>query len=88
MQLKNCVVTFDAMNTQKNTAKVVVDKKGHYVGGLKANQQLFYAEVDLFFSDKELTRIRNKGTHFRSYTEKSHNRIETRSYYMTTNIKY
>ena len=88
MQLKNCVVTFDAMNTQKDTMKVVVDKKGHYVGGLKANQQLFYAEVDLFFSDKELTRIRNKGTYFRSYTEKSHNRIETRSYYMTTNIKW
>jgi predicted transposase YbfD/YdcC len=86
MQIKNCVITFDAMNTQKETIKVIADGKGDYVGGLKGNQQLFYKEVILFFSDDELDRIKKKGKHFRTYTEKAHNRIETRSYYMTTDI--
>ena len=86
--LKNCVVTFDAMNTQKDTADVIIGGGGHYVGGLKGNQQLFYEEVALFFSYEELMDIKGKGKHFRSYTEKAHNRIEKRSYYMTTDIKW
>jgi len=88
MCLKDCVVTFDAMNTQKDTVAVIADGKGHYVGGLKGNQQLFYEEVVLFFSDDELSSIAKKENHFRSFTEKSHNRIEKRSYYMTTDIKW
>ncbi len=88
MSLKDCVVTFDAMNTQKDTVSVITDGKGHYVGGLKGSQQLFYEEVVLFFSDDELSSIAKKEKHFRSYTEKSRNRIEKRSYYMTTDIKW
>jgi len=88
MQLKNCVVTFDAINTQKGTVEIVVGQKGHYVGGLKGNQQLFHEEVGLFFSEEELARIRQKKDKYRTYTEKAHNRIETRSYYMTVDIKW
>ena len=88
MQLKNCVVTFDAMNTQKDTVKVIIDGKGNYVGGLKGNHQLFYEEVALLFSADELKRIKAKKGHFCTYTEKAHNRIEKRSYYMATDIKW
>jgi predicted transposase YbfD/YdcC len=88
MQLKNCVVTFDAMNTQRGTVEVVVGQKGHYVGGLKGNQHLFHEEVGLFFSNEELASIRQKKDNYRTYTEKAHNRIETRSYYMTVDIKW
>ena len=88
MQLKNTVVTFDAMNTQRDTVKVTTDGKGHYVGGLKGNQQLFYEEVVMFFSEEELDSIRRKKTCFRAYKEQAHNRIETRSYYMTTDIEW
>ena len=88
MNLKNCVVTFDAMNTQKDTVGAIIDGGGHYVGGLKGNQQLFHEEVALFFSDEELAGIMKKEKYFRCYTEKAHNRIEKRSYYMSTNIKW
>ncbi|MCL2107682.1 MAG: ISAs1 family transposase [Oscillospiraceae bacterium] len=88
MNLKNCVVTFDALNTQRGTVDVIAGGGGHYVGGLKGNHQLFHDEVALFFSDEELANIRKKGKYFRSYTEKAHNRIEKRSYYMTTDIKW
>ena len=88
MQLKNCVVTFDAMNTQKETVGVIHGGKGDYVGGLKGNQQTFYNEVVLFFSEDELKDIEQKGKYYRSYIEKSHNRIEKRTYYMTTKIKW
>jgi len=88
MNLKNCVVTFDAMNTQRDTASVIAGGGGHYVGGLKGNQPLMLEEVALFFSDEELGNIMKKGKHFRSYTEKAHNRMEKRSYYMSTDINW
>jgi predicted transposase YbfD/YdcC len=88
MCLKNCVVTFDAMNTQKDTVGVIAGGGGHYVGGLKGNQHLFHEEVALFFSEEELAGIEKKGKCFREYIEKAHNRIEKRRYYMTTDIKW
>jgi len=88
MQLKDCIVTFDALNTQKETVKIIAERKGDYVGGLKGNQQLFHKEVVELFSDSELDSIRKKEKYYRSYSEKAHNRIEKRSYYMTTDIKW
>lgn len=88
MQLKNCVVTFDAMNTQKDTVAVIIEGGGDYVGGLKGNHQLFHSEVELFFSDEVLADIRKRQKFFCEYTEPAHNRIEKRSYYMSTDIKW
>jgi predicted transposase YbfD/YdcC len=88
MNLNNCVVTFDAMNTQKDTVDIIIGGGGHYVGGLKGNQQLFHEEVALFFSDEELMDIMKKEKYFRSYTEKAHNRLEKRSYFMTSKIDW
>jgi len=88
MQLKGCVITFDALNTQRDTVKIINEGKGHYVGGLKGNQHLFYEEVVLFFSEEELASIKEKDKYFRTYIEKAHNRIERRSYYMTTDIQW
>jgi len=88
MQLKDCIVTFDAMNTQKETVKIIADNNGDYVGGLKGNQQLFHKEVIEFFSDSELASIREKKEYYRSYSEKAHNRVEKRSYYMTSDVKW
>ena len=88
MNLKNCVVTFDAMNTQKGTVEIIIAGGGHYVGGLKGNHQLMHEEVALLFSDDELEGIMKKEKCFRSYTEKAHNRLEKRSYYMSTDVKW
>ena len=88
MNLINCVVTFDAMNTQRDTISAIIGGGGHYVGGLKGNQKLFFEEVALFFSDDELMNIKSQKEYFLSYKEKAHNRLEKRSYYMTTDIKW
>jgi len=38
INLKNTVVTFDAMHLQTKTIEIIVQAKGDYVGGLKGNQ--------------------------------------------------
>jgi predicted transposase YbfD/YdcC len=47
INLAGRVVTADAMHTQKNAARLVVGKKGHYIFGVKENQpKLWNAAVD------------------------------------------
>ena len=37
LDLKNCIVTSDVLNTQKETVKSIIKKNGDYVLALKAN---------------------------------------------------
>ena len=50
MNLKDAVVTFDAMNMQTETVKIISDRKGDWLGGLKGNQGLTEAWCVDFFT--------------------------------------
>lgn len=87
LDLKNTIVTVDALNTQKNTVKVVIQGQGDYVFALKENQKNFYREIKLYFEDKEeLERIKKEN--YTKETEKSHSKIIIREYYITNDIKW
>jgi predicted transposase YbfD/YdcC len=50
--IKGCIVTIDAMGTQKKiAAKIVKDNQADYVLNLKGNQETLYQEVAEYFSD-------------------------------------
>lgn len=51
LDLKNCIVTADALNTQKETVKSIIKKNGDYVLALKGNQKNFYNERKEYFLD-------------------------------------
>jgi len=90
LDLKNAIVTFDALNTQKKTIGIIAsdEKKGDYVAALKENHPLFYQEVDLYFTKKKLEGIANKGICFHSTSERAHSQLEVRNYYLTTDVKW
>jgi predicted transposase YbfD/YdcC len=88
MQLKGCVVTFDAMNTQKDTVAAVREKKGEYVAGLKGNHETMHDEAVLYFSDEVLKSIEKDSTKCVTSTEKAHNKIEKRRYCLSSDIKW
>ena len=49
LELNGCIVTIDSMGCQRAIAKQIIDQKGDYVLGLKANQgALFEAVADFF----------------------------------------
>ncbi len=56
MDLKDTIVTADAMNCQKDTAAAVINAGGDYVLALKGNQQLFYEEITAIRLDHRLCR--------------------------------
>lgn len=81
LDLKRCIVTFDALHTQKETIAIIAGRKGDYVGGLKGNQSGMLEAVRSVFTDSKKEQVKKKGKDFYETSEKSHNQIEIRRFY-------
>lgn len=80
LDVGNCIVTVDAMSCQKDIAQKIAEKKADYVLALKENHPVLCADVRLYFSDFEAQKHVTK--------EKGHGRIETREYWLETDISW
>ena len=83
MDLKDTIVTADAMNCQKDTAAAVIGAKGDYVLALKGNQPLFYEEVRGFFDAECTAGLRGREGCYRKTAEPEHGGVAIREYYIT-----
>lgn len=89
LNLKGVICTWDALNTQKENVKAVIENGGDYCVALKANQGNFYTNVQDYFDDDKLLVIESGYEGSYSLTrEKSHSQIITYQYYQTENIKW
>ena len=68
--IKGAIITIDAMGCQKAIAKKIIEKKAHYIFGLKGNQGNLLENVSIYFEDKK-----NIYDYFEE-TDKGHGRIE------------
>jgi predicted transposase YbfD/YdcC len=82
LELKGCIVTIDAMGCQKDIAKKIIKAEADYVFGLKGNQETLHEDVQLYFQDGIESLSKTKTF------EKGHGRIETREYYLETDIAW
>lgn len=88
LSIKGCIVTIDAMGTQKEIAAKIKEKKADYVLSLKGNHPLLNEEVSSYFDTILNDKIeKSKVKHCRT-TNKGHGRIEVRDYYITKDIKW
>lgn len=87
LDLTNCILTADALNTQKETVMAIKEAHGDYVLALKKNQKTFYEDVKDYFNDEEILKKIEKENYFEE-VEKSHSKIITRKYYMTSKITW
>ena len=84
MDIKNTIVTIDAMGTQREIAAKIKSKRADYVLALKKNQEMLFEDVSLYFADKEfLSKCKYTKT-----TEKAHGQIEKREYWQTSDIDW
>ena len=84
LDLRNCVVTADALNTQKETVKAIVEHAhADYCLAVKANQKLLYDDLCLYFKDDDqLKQIKDQGQYLRE-AEKGSGRITVWEHYIT-----
>ena len=82
IDVEGAIVTVDAMSCQKAIVEKIVECKAEYTIGLKLNQQALFNDVKDYFEefDKEATATKT--------SEKGHGRIETRVYYLVTDISW
>ena len=87
LDLNGCIITIDAMGTQKDIAKNIA-QKNDYVLAVKGNQQALYKDIYTYFEET----LQNKKLYFDQNSlktsEKSHGRIEKREYYLSTDIDW
>ena len=87
--VKGCIVTVDALNTQKKTVeKIVKEKKADYVVALKGNHETLHQDVKDYFQDAEADGFKDETIQYYRTLEKGHGRIEKRCYYYSTDIKW
>jgi len=79
LNIKGCIVTIDAMGTQKEIAKTIIKESGDYVLALKENHRDFYEDVQLYFKEEMLPRNKldlEKDGRYAKTVEKSHGRYD------------
>jgi predicted transposase YbfD/YdcC len=80
LQIAGCIITMDAMGTQKGISKLIRIRKAHYVLALKKNHKRFYRKVDRLFNQAD--QLNYQGMVVRRWSDKNydHGRIEERYY--------
>jgi len=82
MNLKNTVVTFDAMHMQTKTIRIIAEAKGDYVGGLKGNQGKASDFAKDLFNQENLEKLKNVEGCYQMTSEISHNQLEVREFFL------
>lgn len=85
INVKNNLITFDALNTQKETIKYIHHNHGFYVAPVKGNHKIMYEEIKDYFSDEEFLEKVNK-EHYKKTIEKRNGYADIREYGFTDDI--
>lgn len=88
LELKNCLVSIDAMGCQTEIAKTIIEEGADYVLALKKNQGNLHEDVTQLFSAARNQKFKNISHQFYESVEKGHGRIETRRYWTMGNTDY
>jgi predicted transposase YbfD/YdcC len=84
LDIGGCLVVADALNCQKETAKVIVEGKADYLLSVKDNHPTLKKDIEDYVQDDSLCKTMD--TH--EITEKNRERIETRTAYSTDDIDW
>jgi len=80
LAIEGCVVTIDAMGTQREIAKQIIDQGGDYVLALKENQGTLYQDVVEMFGHAKAGTIEELVVEDARTIDKGHGRIDVRHY--------
>jgi predicted transposase YbfD/YdcC len=84
------IVTADALNCQKETAKLIIEGKGDYVLAVKGNHKDLYEDIrDMFeFVTTDPCEAREKNYDYAYSIEKNRNRIEKREGFIISDLEW
>ena len=80
LDIEGCIVTIDAIGTQREIAKQIIDQGGDYVLALKENQGTLYQDVVEMFGHAKAGTIEELVVEDARTIDKGHGRIDVRRY--------
>ena len=87
IDIKNKLITFDALSTQEKTISYIVDKGGFYIAPVKGNQGTLERNLKGYFNDSKLYEDAKKNGYFITI-EKRNGDADTREYIFTNDINW
>ena len=84
LDISGCLVVADALNCQKETARVIVSRKGDYLLSVKENHPSLMRDIREYIQDDSLRVSMSSQT----TQEKNRDRIETRTAFVSHNIDW
>ena len=88
LEIKGCIVTIDAMGTQTEIAKSIIDNGGDYILALKENQKTLYNDVKLYLDDiHQEKKLLDSQNYYRT-VDKGHGRFEIRECIISEEISW
>jgi predicted transposase YbfD/YdcC len=88
LALAGCIVTIDAIGTQTNIARTIVEADADYVLSVKENQGHLYEDVSVLFGVDQAQNFKYASLEYAKTTNKAHGRIEVRQCWSTSNPEY
>ena len=88
LDLQGCIVTADAMATQKKIVQQIRAKGADYVLALRGNQGLTHEEVKHFFETRMCKGFADTKVHNHNTQDYDHGRMEIRRYYQVDQIDW
>jgi predicted transposase YbfD/YdcC len=82
LALAGCIVTIDAMGTQTEIARQVIEQEGDFVLALKENQGTLYEEVQDTFALAQADDFAQVSHQFHQTVNKGHGRLEIRRHWI------
>ena len=90
LNVEGCIITNDALNTQKDTVKVVVDALADYVMPVKGNHPIFCKELEEYFDEKtqEYIIAGKPNSAYKKTVEYKNGSCIVYEYFQTTDVKW
>ena len=86
LEIEGCIVTIDAMGTQKEIAQAIQEQGGDYVLSLKGNQGNIHQDVKQLFDWARKNNFQNIPHEAYQTINKGHGRIEIRRYWLLESV--
>lgn len=88
LDVQGCIVTIDAMGTQTDISKQIIDQGADYVLSLKGNQHHLHEDVAQLFDWAQKTQFKDIEHEAFQTIDKGHGRIEIRRYWLLEQVEH
>jgi predicted transposase YbfD/YdcC len=88
LAISGCIVTIDAMGTQTNIAKTIVEANADYVLSVKENQGHLFEDISVLFAVDQVQNFKYASFEYKKTVNKGHGRIDVRECWSTSNPEY